>query len=138
VPLDGTAFGGVRRGAYVARAVTGGVFDVGFADRPRVEQFGLGGLDAMLLAHLVWDPAVTAIGIAEFGVAEEDNRLVRALWRLHPATWLAAKVLVVGTAAAVVLRLELHREASTAWVTYGIALLGLLGPLGWVELLLAN
>jgi hypothetical protein len=138
VPLDGTGFGGFRRGAYVARAVTGSVFDVGFANRPRVEQFGLGGLAAMLLAHLVWDPAVTAIGIAEFGVAEDDNRLVRALWRLHPVTWLAVKVLVVGTAAVVVLRLEMHRAPSTAWVTYAIALLGVLGPLGWIELLLSN
>jgi hypothetical protein len=114
------------------------VVDVDFRSRSRTELFGLGGVGAMLLAHLVWDPAMTTVGIAEFGVAEEDNELVRALWVIHPVAWIVAKVLVVGGAAVLVLRLGIHREPATAWVPYVIAVLGLLGPLGWIELLLAR
>lgn len=114
------------------------MFDVEFADRPRVERVGVGGLCTMVFAHLVWDPALTAIGIAEFGLAEEDNELVRTLWTLHPAAWLAAKVVVVGSATVIIHRLGIHREPATAWIPYAISLLGLLGPLGWLELLLAR
>lgn len=114
---------------------TESVVEVEFADRPRVEQFGLLGLCAMVLTHLVWDPTVTVLGIAEFGIAEEDNSLVRRLWRLHPSVWLTAKVVVVGGVAAVILRLGAHRDPATAWVPYLMALLGLVGPLGWLELL---
>lgn len=112
--------------------------EVDLWDRPRTELIGLGGVGAMLLAHLVWDPALTAVGIAEFGLAEEDNELVRTLWSIHPVAWLAAKVLVVGGATAVVLRFGIHRDPATAWILYVIAFLGLIGPLGWLELLVVR
>lgn len=136
--LAGTVTGHPHREVYAHWNPTKDVADVEFADRPRVEQFGLVGLCAMLLAHLVWDPAVTAIGIAELGIAEEDNSLVRRLWRLHPSVWLAAKVVVLGAVAAVILRLGAHRDPATAWVLYLMALLGLVGPLGWLELLVTR
>ena len=96
---------------------------------------GLAGIAAMLLTNLVWDPAVTAVGVAAFGIAEEDAPLVRALWRVHPGVWLGAKVAVVGGAAAVMVRLGIHRDAVTAWVPWLLAVLGAVGPLGWLALL---
>ena len=96
---------------------------------------GSAGLGAAVFAHLVWDPVLTLVGVARFGVAEEDAALVRSLLEIHPAAWLAAKLLVVGGFAAVVVRLDAHRIPATAWVLWLVALLGFVAPLGWLELL---
>lgn len=102
---------------------------------PLVERVGRAGLVAMLLAHLVWDPALTLAGVAEFGVAEEDNPVVRDLLSVHPVVWLGAKGLVVGGVAALLHRLGAHREVATAWAPWAIAALGVVAPLGWLALL---
>lgn len=103
--------------------------------RPRVEWFGLVGLYAMVVTHLVWDPTLTALGIAEFGIAEEDNEFVRQLWEIHPLVWFAAKGVVVGGTALVMWRIGAHRDWETALLLYVIAVIGFVAPLGWLELL---
>lgn len=105
-------------------------------DRSRTARVGLLGIGAMLVAHLVWDPAVTLVGVTAFGIGEEDAPLVRTLLRIHPVAWLLAKVAVLGGATAVMLRLRIHRDAATAWLPWAVAVLGFVGPLGWLELLL--
>jgi hypothetical protein len=110
----------------------------GRRDTERVERVGLVGVYAMLATHLLWDPTLTAVGVAEFGIAEEDNDLVRRLWRLHPSVWLVAKGLVVGGAAGVVVRIGAHRDPATAWFPYLMAAVGFVAPLGWLELLLTR
>lgn len=101
----------------------------------RTYRIGSAGLVAAVVAHLVWDPVLTLFGVARFGVAEEDAALVRSLLGIHPAAWLAVKLLVVGGFAAVVVRLDAHRMPATAWVLWLVALLGFVAPLGWLELL---
>jgi hypothetical protein len=100
-----------------------------------VERFGVAGLVAMLVAHLVWDPALTLIGVAEFGIDEEDTGLVRSMLRIHPAVWLAAKVVVLGSVTWIIYKLGIHRDPATAWFPWLVAVFGILGPLGWLELL---
>lgn len=106
--------------------------------RPSVSQIGATGILVMVLAHLVWDPALTLLGVAEFGIGEEDTDLVRSMLRIHPGVWLAAKLVFVGGGAVVMHRLGIHRDAETAWVPWFVAIPGVLGPLGWLELLLAG
>jgi hypothetical protein len=103
-----------------------------------VELFGLVGLCVMVFAHLVWDPTVTALGVAEFGITEEDNNVVRQLWRIHPLVWLATKGFTVGGMTIVVWRIGAHRHLVSACLLYLIAVLGFVGPLGWIELLAYN
>ncbi len=100
-----------------------------------VARFGTAGVAAMLVTHLVWDPALTLVGVARFGLAEEDTALVRTLVGVHPLVWIGAKLVVVGGAAAVIVRLGAHRDLVTACVPWFVAFLGLVGPLGWLELL---
>lgn len=89
----------------------------------------------MLAAHLVWDPVLTLVGVATFGVAEEDTAVVRTLLRIHPAAWLLVKLVVVGGVAGAMVRLGVHRDPATAWVPWVVAAAGVVGPLGWLELL---
>jgi len=97
-----------------------------------VARFGTADVAAMLVPHLVWEPALTLVGVARFGVAEEDTAVLRQLLRVHPLAWLAAKVLVVGGLAVVVLRIDAHRDAVMARIPWFVALLGILGPPGWL------
>lgn len=108
------------------------------AEHTRTERLGLAGIVAMLLAHLVWDPALTLAGVAVFGIAEEDTATVRALLRIHPVAWLAVKLVVLGGVTGVMLRLRVHRDPATAWVPWVIAAVGVVGPLGWLELLVLS
>mgnify|MGYP006976219192 CR=1 FL=1 len=85
----------------------------------RTARIGTAGLVAAVIAHLVWDPAVT-------------------LLRIHPAAWLATKLVVVGGFAAVVVRIGAHRNPVTVWLLWLVALLGVVAPLGWLELLVAG
>ncbi|ESS07427.1 MAG: hypothetical protein A07HB70_00377 [uncultured archaeon A07HB70] len=97
---------------------------------------GGAGLAAMVLAHLVWDPALTLLGVAAFGVGEEDAAFVRALLAVHPALWLGAKVLYVGGGAAVLYRTGAYRTPMAAVLLWAVAVYGVVAPLGWLELLL--
>jgi hypothetical protein len=125
--------GSDHRGLQVGPAVDPTMSD---EHRRTVEVVGTAGVLAMLVAHLVWDPALTLLGVARFGVGEEDADLVRTLLRVHPAAWLGAKVVAVGGLAGVIVRLDVHRDPATAWLPWVVALLGFVGPLGWIELLL--
>ncbi|MBB6646453.1 hypothetical protein [Halobellus ruber] len=104
----------------------------------RTSRIGTAGLVAAVVAHLVWDPALTLVGVATFGIAEEDAALVRTLLRIHPAAWVATKVVVVGGFAAVVVRIGAHRLPVTAWLLWLVAVVGFVAPLGWLELLAAG
>ncbi|RXK48670.1 hypothetical protein [Halorientalis pallida] len=104
--------------------------------RTRTERVGRAGIAVMLVAHLVWDPVLTLVGVATFGVAEEDTAIVRTLLSIHPAVWLGAKVVVLGAFTAVFFRIGGHRDLGTAWLPWAVALLAILAPLGWLELLL--
>jgi hypothetical protein len=104
--------------------------------RSRTEWLGLAGIGAMLVTQLVWDTTLTLLGVAAFGIEEEDTALVRALLSFHPLAWLLAKILTLTAAAWVMLRLDAHRDPATAWVPWLLAVLGFVGPLGWLELLL--
>ncbi len=99
-----------------------------------VERIGLLGLAAMVIAHLVWDPLLTLAGVATFGIAEEDSAVVRSLLRLHPGLWLAAKGLLVGGWAGLVYYLGAHRHPAMAWLPWALAVVGVVAPLGWIEL----
>jgi len=101
-----------------------------------VERIGRLGLGAMVLAHPVWDPLVTLIGVAAFGIGEEDSAVVRSLWRVHPGVWLAAKGVVVGGYAVLAYRLGAHRHPAMAWLPWVLAVVGIVAPLGWIELFL--
>ena len=48
-------------------------------DRSRAVTVGAAGLAAMVLTHLVWDPALTLLGVHAFGIGEEDSAVVRSL-----------------------------------------------------------
>jgi uncharacterized membrane protein len=112
------------------------MFDTGAeTERSRTEWIGLAGIGAMLVTHLVWDTTLTLVGVAVFGIEEEDTALVRALLRIHPAVWILAKAVALGVAARVMLRLGAHRDRTTACVPWVVAVLGFVGPLGWLELL---
>jgi hypothetical protein len=89
----------------------------------------------MVLAHLVWDPALTLVGVSRFGVAEEDSALVRSLLAVHPGLWLAVKLVVVGGAAVAIHRVGAHRDPLVAVVLWVVAAYGVVAPLGWLELL---
>jgi hypothetical protein len=102
----------------------------------RTARFGRVGVAVMLVAHLVWDPALTLAGVATFGVAEEDAALVRTLLSIHPAVWLTAKVVVLGAFTAVFFRIDGHRDVWTVWFPWAIAFVGIVAPLGWIQLLL--
>jgi hypothetical protein len=108
----------------------------GTAEGP--SRVGTAGLIATVVAHLVWDPALTLVGVATFGIAEEDAALVRTLLRIHPAAWVATKVVVVGGFAAVVVRMGAHRIPVTAWLLWLVAAVGIVAPLGWLELLASD
>ena len=107
-------------------------------DSELTARIGTAGLVAAVAAHLVWDPAVTLVGVAAFGIAEEDAGVVRSLLRIHPAAWLATKLVVVGGFAAVVVRIGAHRNPVTVWLLWLVALGGVVAPLGWLELLAAG
>lgn len=105
-------------------------------DHSRTARFGRLGVALMLLAHLIWDPALTLVGVATFGIAEEDAALVRTLLAIHPAVWLVAKVVVLGAFTAVFFRIGAHRDLGTVWFPWVMALVGIVAPLGWLQLLL--
>ncbi|WP_299264381.1 hypothetical protein [Halorientalis sp.] len=94
------------------------------------------GVALMLVAHLVWDPALTLAGVAAFGVVEEDSALVRTLLTIHPAVWLAAKVAALGAFTGLFFAIGAHRDIETVLFPWLIALLGIVAPLGWIPLLL--
>jgi hypothetical protein len=98
--------------------------------------FGGAGLAAMVFAHLVWDPALTLLGVAAFGVGEEDAAFVRTLLAVHPALWLGAKVLYVGGGATVLYWTDAYRTPIAGVLLWAVAVYGVVAPLGWLELLL--
>lgn len=99
-----------------------------------IERIGRLGLGALVLAHLVWDPLVTLGGVAAFGIGEEDSAVVRSLLRVHPGLWLAAKGAVVGGYVVLAYRLGAHRHPAMVWLPWALAAIGILAPLGWIEL----
>lgn len=99
---------------------------------------GSASLLAVVATHLLWDPALTLLGVAEFGIAEEDTAVVRMLLAFHPAAWLGVKLAVVSGFTAVVIWLDAHRILATTVLLWFVALLGFVAPLGWLELLVAN
>jgi hypothetical protein len=106
-------------------------------DRPVATLVGSAGIAVMLLAHLVWDPALTLLGVAEFGIQEEDSAFVRSLLTIHPLLWLGLKLGVVGGLAAFMYREGVHRTPQLVWLPWLLAVPGIVGPLGWLELLVA-
>jgi hypothetical protein len=110
--------------------------DLGPGDRPLAATVGGAGLVAMVLAHLVWDPALTLVGVDAFGTAEEDSAVVRSLLETHPGLWLAAKLFYVGGRALLVHRVGAYRDPLVAVLPWVVAAYGVVAPLGWLELLL--
>lgn len=98
-----------------------------------VERVGGVGLALMLVTHLIWDPALTLLGVAQFGIAAEGTPFVRRLLRIHPLAWITAKLLVVGGAGAFMYRVGVHRDPVTAWGPWLLAIIGFVAPLGWLE-----
>lgn len=90
----------------------------------------------MVVVHLVWDPALTLLGVGAFGVGEEDAAFVRTLLAIHPALWLGAKLLYVGGGAVVLYRTGAYRTPLAAVLLWVVAVYGAVAPLGWLELLL--
>lgn len=108
------------------------------AESDLAARVGGAGLVAMLVTHLVWDPALTLLGVGRFGIAAEGTPFVRDLLRIHPVAWLVVKFLVVGGGAALMYRAGIHREWATAWGPWVIALLGFVAPLGWLRRLFSE
>jgi hypothetical protein len=102
--------------------------------RPIATRLGSAGIAVMLVTHLVWDPVLTLLGVAEFGLQEEDSAVVRSLLAVHPTVWLGLKVATVGGLAWVMTREGVHRNPRLAWLPWLLAVPGFLGPLGWLEL----
>ena len=105
-------------------------------DGSLVPALGGAGLAAMVIVHLVWDPALTLLGVSAFGVGEEDAAFVRTLLAVHPALWVGAKVLYVGGGAIVLYRTGAYRTPLAAVLLWAVAVYGAVAPLGWLELLL--
>ena len=104
-------------------------------DRSRAVTVGAAGLAAMVLTHLVWDPALTLLGVHTFGVGEEDSAVVRSLLETHPALWLGAKLLFVGGGGFMIYKLGAYRDPLVAALLWAVAVYGFVAPLGWLELL---
>lgn len=104
-------------------------------DRSLAARVGAAGLAAMVLTHLVWDPALTLFGVRAFGVAEEDSVVVRSLLETHPGLWLGAKLLFVGGGGFAIHRVGAYRDPLVAVLLWAVAAYGFVAPLGWLRLL---
>jgi len=107
-------------------------------DRSRAVTVGAAGLAAMVLTHLVWDPALTLLGVHAFGIGEEDSAVVRSLLETHPALWLGAKLLFVGGSAFMISTIGAYRDPLIAALLWVVAVYGFVAPLGWLELLVGT
>ena len=101
-----------------------------------IERIGGLGLVLMLFTHLIWDPALTLLGVSQFGIEAEGTPFVRTLLRIHPLAWIAAKLVVVGGTGLFMYRVGVHRDPATAWGPWLLAIVGFVAPLGWLERLL--